>query len=241
MSYPAYGTGRWILGVQEYLAKYFDGLTLDALRGNTAQTSGIGGGLLAAQLPTGAASDDSPEQTYAGELVWESGYVRCYALVGLTVVAVGCQPDSVLLPPDGTPYETASVEFGALALQPYDSLVSTSVVHGPQVLEITPPTQVDVGGNGTDAYWAIPGNPTAYNIPVLYLLTVSLPYPPKAVAAAAPEVAVALTPWYPRDDTLGPAAAWAQAGLPDYLLDGGPPPALGPTAPELPVAPTRWQ
>lgn len=240
MPFPSYGTGRLIIGIPEFLAHYLTGLTLDNMPNTTAQTSGNGGALLYAILPTGQANDNSPEQTYVGELVWESGYVHCYALAGITVVGIGSQPDSVLLPPNGAAYETSSSEFGALALQPYGSVVSTGTGGGPQTLEITPPTQVDVGNNDLDAYFAIPGNPTKYDIPMLYVLTVELPAPVKSVAYVSAEVVVALVPWYPRDDTLGPAAAWTQAGLPDYLLAGGPPPSGGPTAPYMPIAPTIW-
>ena len=228
--FPAYGTGRAIIGDTAWLAA---ALASQTWANATDSTLSVDGGILLPRVAdTTQPSTALDDALYDAVLVWEYGLAHVYKIIALWVGGIA---GASYLSSDGS--SCTSITSGALATTGYGNPISASTLGGPSVLQVTLPGQVDAGATASPCD-AIPGGSYKYNIPSLYLMTITITPPRGITEVAAPEIAVALYGSVAGaiTDTEGVAGCMAQAGLPDWVFGVG---AADTSTGLAPLAPNR--
>lgn len=228
--FPAYGTGRAIIGDTAWLAAALASQTWDNVNSSVVPVDG--GILLPRVTDTTQPATAMDDALYDAVLVWEHGLAHVYKIIALWVGGIA---GASYLSGDGL--TCTSITAGALATTVFGNPVSASTLGGPSVLQATLPGQVDAGATGSPCD-SVPGGSYRYDIPSLYLMTVTLTPPRGITEVAAPEITVALYGSVAGaiTDTEGVAGCIAQAGLPDWIFGIG---AVDTTTGLAPLAPNR--
>jgi hypothetical protein len=174
---------------------------------------------------------DTSQQVVMHE-VWSSGAIHVYRITQLWIEAHA--GDSVL---DVTTCFT--VDEGNLGVQPYGNITPYPGYPIDSIaVEVTLPAAVYPLATDADPCAAL-GVTTPLQIPVLYMLTFVPPLPPGVDVAAAPEIAICLSnTGGTANDLQGPALAWSESGLPDWMLFGVSAP--DPTIDNFPAGRKTW-